>query len=60
MEVEVIDSLDLFHANELEVELCRLPSGEEVIRFVDCTGKPPIIYKWCFEAAVKWLAERKP
>jgi len=59
MDVEVLDSLELFQVSELEVEICRLPSGEEVIRFIDCTGEPPIIYKWCFENAVKWLIERK-
>lgn len=54
--VEVIDSHELFAASELEIERCRLPSGEVVFRFVDCTERPPIIYKWCFEDAVRWLA----
>ena len=60
MNIDVIDSHELFPASELEVEICRLPSGEDVIRFVDCTGKPPIIYKWCFEDALHWLASRAP
>ena len=57
--MEVIDSLELFAASELEILVCRLPSGEEVIVFEDCTGKPPVIYKWCFDMAVDWLKARK-
>lgn len=57
-EYEVVDSLELFAASELEVELLRLPSGEEVVRFNDCTGKPPIIYKWCLDAANEWLEKK--
>ena len=57
-ELEVIASHELFAASELEVEVCRLPSGEEIIRFVDCTERPPIIYKWCFDEAVRWLNSR--
>ena len=53
--LEVIDSLELFPANELEVQICKLPSGEIVIRFEDCTGEPPIIYQWCFDTALEWL-----
>ena len=55
---EVLASYDLFPASELEIQVCRLSSGEEVIRFEDCTGKPPIIYGWCFRLAVLWLSKR--
>lgn len=52
---EIIDSLDLFPAMELEVQIIRLGNGEQAVRFVDCTGLPPTIYKWCLEDAIKWL-----
>lgn len=52
---DVIDSVALLPASELEVQLVKLPSGEVVVRFEDCTGGPPIIYKWCLDAAVEWL-----
>lgn len=59
-EREEVDSLELFPAMELEVVIYRLPSGEEVIVFEDCTGKPPIIYRWCLDIANEWLQTRTP
>lgn len=59
-DLEIIDSLELFSASELEVMICKLPSGEEVIVFEDCTGEPPIIYKWCMDMANEWLRNRPP
>jgi hypothetical protein len=53
-----IDSIELFPAMELEVVIYLLPSGEEVIVFEDCTGKPPILYKWCLDMANEWLSSR--
>ena len=58
MDVEIVDSLELFQVTELEVQLARLPSGELVVRFEDCTGKPPIIYKECLDMANEWLKEK--
>ena len=55
---ELIDSLELFAAMELDVSIYKLPSGEEAIVFEDCTGKPPVIYKWCLDMANEWLARR--
>lgn len=57
---EEVDSLELFAAMELEVVIYRLPNGEEVIVFEDCTGKPPVIYKWCLDMANEWLRKRTP
>ncbi len=59
-DLAVIDSLELFAATELEVSICRLPSGEEVVVFSDCTEKSPIIYQWCLDMANEWLENRKP
>jgi hypothetical protein len=55
---EVIDSLELHPASELEVQLVRLPSGEVVVRFEDCTGLPPVIYRECFEEAIGWVRQK--
>ena len=55
---EVLDSLELFPATELVVMICRLPNGEEVVVFEDCTGEPPIIYKWCMRIANEWLLDK--
>ena len=57
-ELEEIDSLELFPAMELEVVIYRMPNGEEVIVFEDCTRKPPIIHKWAFDMANEWLRNR--
>ena len=55
MKIKILDSLELFPANELEVQICLLPSGEKIVRFEDCTDKPPVIYGWCLEMANEWL-----
>jgi len=55
---EKIDSLELYSATELEVVIYKLPSGEEVIVFEDCTNKSPIIYKFCLDMANEWLKNR--
>lgn len=55
---EVVASLELLPAMELEAQLIKMPSGEEVIRFVDCTGQPPIVYKWCLPMVDNWLKRR--
>ena len=56
--LEKIDSLDLFPPSELEVVIYKLPNGEEVIVFEDCTNNTPIIYKWCFDIANEWIKTR--
>ena len=53
--IEIVDSHELFPAMELDVQLVKLPSGELVVRFTDCTGLSPIIYGWALKNAVKWL-----
>jgi hypothetical protein len=46
---------ELYAAMELEVLIIKLPSGENVLRFEDCTDGPPIIYAWAFRDAVQWV-----
>jgi hypothetical protein len=59
MSDEIIDSCDLFPAMELEVQAIRLPSGEIVYRFEDCTNNPPLIYKWAFDLAREWIEAKE-
>lgn len=56
---DVVDSFSLFEASELEVSIVRLPSGEEAIVFEDCTGLPPVIYKWALNMALDWLETKE-
>ena len=59
MDFEVIASKELFPADELEIEMIRLPSGEKAVRFVNCTGKPPVIYFWALDDAMRWVNETR-
>jgi len=59
MGLVLIDKQELFAATELYVYVYKLPSGEEVVIFDDCTEESPVIYMWCLELAQEWLAARK-
>ncbi len=50
-----VDRLTLLPATELDVVVYKLPSGEHVVQFQDCTGTSPVIYKWCLDMANEWL-----